>query len=225
MKSCIPKGIVKRSVDYINSNLANFGTELEYQVKLASAQSEEAWQQYSRHNDALKVWRVERFKIKDWPTELYGKFHVGDCYIVINRKGVAPAYTYDLHFWLGDESSIDERGTAAYKTAELDTFLGGVPVQHLETQHNESSLFRNYFTHLEYLPGGIETGFRHVEKAEYKEWLVQKYRFGDVTVRDCGEIVYVHEDTDCAISDRLSASTLVFSLRCSRPDVTVKHLC
>ena len=57
-----------------------------------------------------------------------------------------------------------------------------------------------------------------------KDWKVQKYQLGEVTVRDCGEIVYVHEDTDCAISDRLAASTLVFSLRSTRPGVTVKHI-
>ena len=39
----------------------------------------------------------------------------------------------------------DEYGTAAYKTVELDTFLGDLPVQHREVMGHESALFKSYF--------------------------------------------------------------------------------
>jgi gelsolin len=39
----------------------------------------------------------------------------------------------------------------------------GVPVQHRQVQGHESDKFRSYFEVLEYLDGGIDTGFRHVE--------------------------------------------------------------
>ncbi|XP_075256524.1 gelsolin-like protein 2 isoform X2 [Convolutriloba macropyga] len=75
-------------------------------------------------------------------------------------------FEYDIHFWIGNESTQDEYGTAAYKTVELDTLLEDKPVQHREVMENESEQFKGYFSSLTYLKGGVASGFKHVEKKE-----------------------------------------------------------
>ena len=98
-----------------------------------------------------------------------GKFHVGDSYILLytyKKNPASSALSWNIHFWLGSETSLDESGIAAYKSVELDDQLGGAAVQYRETQGSESSLFLSYFKQLglgvEYLPGGMEAGFAHV---------------------------------------------------------------
>ena len=69
-----------------------------------------------------------------------------------------------MHFWIGESSSQDAYGVAAYKTVELDDLLGGDPIQHRQTMGHESALFLSYFPNgLQLMSGGIASGFRHVE--------------------------------------------------------------
>jgi gelsolin len=84
------------------------------------------------------------------------------------KKPGSDALQWDLHFWLGTYTSQDEAGTAAYKTVELDTLLGGAPIQHREVQGYESDLFLSYFNNqIKLLDGGVDSGFKHVEPEKY----------------------------------------------------------
>ncbi len=156
-----------------DTNLALFGTPLEKEVKLAAALSDPEWKAMHDAKPAVgfHVWRIEKFTVKKWPKERFGQFHTGDSYILLHTYKVEDKFCYDIHFWLGAETTQDEAGTAAIKTVELDDSLGQVPVQHREVQDHESPLFLSYFNKtggIRILAGGVDSGFNRVKPNEYK---------------------------------------------------------
>jgi len=155
-----------------DTNMALFGTPLEKEVKKHAAEGEPAWKTAGQKS-GLEGWRVENFQIKPWPKQRHGEFFSGDSYIFLWTYEVEHVKKYDVHFWLGRHTTLDQAGTAAYKTVELDDFLGDIPVQHRQTQHHETPAFKKLFpTGLKYLKGGIGSGFHHVTKAEYDHRLI-----------------------------------------------------
>jgi gelsolin len=143
----------------------------EKEMKANAAQGEPAWLNAGKE-PGIQIWRVEKFKIVEWPRDKYGYFFDGDSYIVLNSYGHPKSLRYNVHFWLGEFTTQDEAGTAAYKTVELDDYLGGLPVQYREVQGNESQSFLNLFEQIIIQSGGIETGFRHVEPEKYRHRLL-----------------------------------------------------
>nr|XP_028572363.1 villin-1-like [Podarcis muralis] len=79
------------------------------------------------------------------PPKAHGSFYEGDCYVLLSTRKSGSALSYDIHYWIGKRSSLDEQGCAAIYTTQLDDYLGGVPVQHREVQGHESELFKGYF--------------------------------------------------------------------------------
>ncbi|VDC01331.1 unnamed protein product [Peniophora sp. CBMAI 1063] len=151
--------------DIEDSNIALFGSDIEKRVREHAGDKETAWESAGLE-PGLQIWRIEHFNVVDWPKDRYGSFYDGDSYIVLHtykKDPEAEALSYDLHFWLGEETSQDEAGTAAYKTVELDDHLNGRPVQHREVQSYESTRFLSYFPAFHALHGGVSTGFHHVE--------------------------------------------------------------
>uniref|UniRef100_A0A673MMM1 Villin-1 n=1 Tax=Sinocyclocheilus rhinocerous TaxID=307959 RepID=A0A673MMM1_9TELE len=77
-------------------------------------------------------------------------------------------YTYDIHYWLGKDTSNDEQGAAAIYTTQMDEHLGGAAVQHRETQGHESATFQGYFKQgIIYKKGGVASGMKQVETNTY----------------------------------------------------------
>jgi gelsolin len=153
-------------VPWQESNLAGIGSDLDKKIREAAAENEQQWDDIGQQA-CLKVWRIEQFKVVEWPESKYGRFHEGDTYVVLNSYVEGeddPKLLHDVHIWIGSQSSQDEYGTAAYKMVECDDSLGGIAVQHREVQGCESDMFKGYFGGcLMFLSGGIESGFYHVE--------------------------------------------------------------
>lgn len=149
----------------------------------------------------VQIWRVENkrtaddypdFGINAWPKERYGQFYRGDSYIVLlTSEGPNGVLLWDIFFWIGSESSQDEYGVAAYKSVELDDFLGGSPVQHREVEGNESRLFLSCFPKgITYMEGGIASGFRKVADLENNRTnrLFRLYKKDGERVTRCFEV-------------------------------------
>lgn len=100
-------------ISWKDSNLALIGSDLDHKIKQAAAGGETAWEGVGE-GPGLKVWRIEQFKVVPWPEEQYGTFYTGDSYIVMKtyQKEGQDALYYDVHIWIGSDSSQDEYGTA-----------------------------------------------------------------------------------------------------------------
>ncbi|XP_076943018.1 villin-2-like [Bidens hawaiensis] len=121
----------------------------------------------------IEIWRLENLQPVPLPTSDYGRFYYGDSYIVlkvlITTGGKAGAYTYDIHFWLGKDTSQDESGTAAVKAVELDAVLGTRAIQYREPQSHESKRLLSYFKPcLMPLDGGFSAGIKTPEDENFE---------------------------------------------------------
>lgn len=152
----------------------------------------------------LEVWRIENFNPVAYPKVDFGKFYTGDSYILLNTKeSKNKVLSWDVHFWLGLETTQDEAGTAAIMTVQLDDLLHGAPVQHREVQEHESDLFLSYFKNgVRYLPGGVATGFKKTEvNAAGEKRLFQVKGKKNIRVRQVDLSISSMNQGDCFILD------------------------
>uniref|UniRef100_A0A8C7IU46 Advillin n=1 Tax=Oncorhynchus kisutch TaxID=8019 RepID=A0A8C7IU46_ONCKI len=120
------------------------------------------------HNPGIIIWRIEKMELVQVPEKSHGNFYEGDCYILLSTQKVGSSLSYDIHYWIGSQSSQDEQGAAAVYTIQLDEFLGSGPIQHREAQNHESDAFRGYFKQgVIYKKGGVASGMKHIETNSY----------------------------------------------------------
>ncbi|XP_071829544.1 gelsolin-like protein 2 [Apostichopus japonicus] len=229
-------GLVKaKKYDWKDSNMALVGTDTDRAVKKESAETELAWKG-AGESVGIQIWRIVKFKVKSWPSEDYGKFYNGDSYIILNtyKEADSDELNYDLHFWIGSQSTQDEYGTAAYKTVELDTLLDDKPVQHREVEGHESELFLSYFKSFTMMKGGADSGFRHVEPTKYEARLFHcrgdrkrvvvtqvplnrsKLNSGDVFILDLGLQIYQWNGAECNKDEKFKAVQYIQNLKSER---------
>uniref|UniRef100_A0A8D1MY21 Villin-1 n=1 Tax=Sus scrofa TaxID=9823 RepID=A0A8D1MY21_PIG len=119
----------------------------------------------------VQIWRIEAMQMVPVSSSTYGSFFDGDCYIVLAIHKTGSNLSYDIHYWIGQDSSQDEQGAAAIYTTLMDDFLKGRAVQHREVQGNESEAFRGYFKQgIVYEKGGVGSGVLHVLGHSHGIW-------------------------------------------------------
>lgn len=128
-------------------------------------------------------------------------------------------------------SSKDESGAAAILAVALDDQLGGDPVQYREVQDHESELFLSYFKNgVRYLPGGVSSGFTHVDRDAFEKRLfhikgkrnirvkqvdltVASMNKGDCFILDTGREIFVYVGTKSKNVERLKAISAANQIR------------
>jgi len=233
----------QKKINLEETNVAGIGSDLDKKIRQAAATTEKAWTDAGK-KVGLQIWRIEKFQVKSWPKDQYGTFYSGDSYIVLNtyNKKDSDALAWDVHFWLGEYTTQDEAGTAAYKTVELDDLLNGAPIQHREVMGHESTMFLTYFNNqIKLLDGGVETGFKHVEPEKYNPrllWLKGKKKVrvtqvdlkreslngGDVFVLDGGLKIWQFNGSKAGPMEKMKGAQLCRALddeRKGKPTVTV----
>jgi gelsolin len=148
---------------------------------------------------------------------------------------------YDIHFWHGLEATSDEMGSAAALAVQLSENLPIQSRHHLELQNEETDLFMSYWKTCKYLPGGCESGFKHVEPkfVEPRLLLVKGKKYprvhqvpmtadqvneGDCFILDMGETIYYWIGLESNYYERLKALEIAVGIRRDeRKDKAVLH--
>ncbi|KAI7812838.1 gelsolin b [Triplophysa rosa] len=76
-----------------------------------------------------KIWRIEGADKVPVDLSVSGQFYGGDSYIILYTYKHGGRQGQIIYIWQGEDSSQDEKGTSAILASQLDTELGGSPVQ------------------------------------------------------------------------------------------------
>jgi len=235
-----------------DTNMENYGGKEHRDKQAALAQKQPEWFGCGQE-PGVEVWRINKFRVeKEDPAE-FGTFYSGDSYIVLNayNEENKDNLLFNVHFWLGENTTQDEAGTAAIKTVELDDLLGDLPVQYREVQGHETKGFNGLFPNgMNLLDGGHDTGFNHVAKEEYQPRLMHikqvttKTKKGrkkkkiqtrerpisldslnnnDVFILDCGEELYDFRPANASVWEKRAANDWVNQLKTDRLGKVKEH--
>ncbi|XP_060766257.1 advillin [Neoarius graeffei] len=178
------------------------------------------------------IWRIEKMELVVVPEKSHGNFFEGDCYLLLCTKKSGSMMKYNVHYWMGAESSQDEQGAAAVYAFQLDDFLGSNPIQYREVQHSESSTFCAYFKQgIIYKKGGMASGMKHVVtnssdvqrllqvkgkrsiSAKEVEMSWSSFNLGDVFLLDNGNLIIQWNGPESRTQERLKAMLLAKDIR------------
>ncbi|DAA32387.1 villin-1 [Bos indicus] len=180
----------------------------------------------------VQIWRIEAMQMVPVPSNSFGSFFDGDCYVILAIHKTGSNLSYDIHYWIGQASSQDEQGAAAIYTTQMDDFLKGRAVQHREVQGNESDTFRGYFKKgIVIRKGGVASGMKQVETNSYDiqrllhvkgkrnvvagevEMSWKSFNRGDVFLLDLGKLIIQWNGPESNHMERLRGMNLAKEIR------------
>ncbi|XP_022245088.1 villin-1-like [Limulus polyphemus] len=216
------------------------------------SQVDPAFRNIPKNSTFFIIWRIEKMELVLLTQEHHSTFYTGDSYIVVcateygeqgdsamKPKPARRGLDVHIHFWLGSQTSRDEAGVAAYKTVELDDFLGGSPVQHREVEGHESKQFLSYFRRgIRLLSGGVSSGLKHVDTSHQprlfhvkgKRRLVVRQinditwnnmNDGDVFILEAGKLIFVWSGRYANNMEKIQGARLAQELKAERGDGSI----
>lgn len=177
--------------------------------------------------DPLEIYRIEKFEPVPVAQKHWGKFYDGDAYVVLHQSDK----DYDIHYWDGENATTDEIGCAAAFSVELSDVLKLPSRHHLELQREETDKFLSYFSKgIQYLPGGVESGFKHVEPDVYPLRLLciegeryprvyevpcknDSFTEGDVYILDNGMELYYWSGTGANMHEKTKGMEVIAGIK------------
>jgi len=226
-----------------DTNMENYGGKEHRQKQQEIAKKQKEWKGAGQ-KPGVEVWRIMKFRVIPQAADTHGEFFNGDSYIVLEtyKDSESDALLYNAHFWLGENTSQDEAGTAAIKTVELDDLLGDLPVQYRQVQGHETKGFTNMFPNMQVMEGGVDSGFRKVKPVEYRSRLLhvrgkpkrmridevplsmESLNNNDAYVLDAGLEIYQFRPQSASLWEKQASNTFVNDLKSKRPQVKDSHI-
>lgn len=163
---------VERKV-WKDASLVLYGGDVEKLIRKAAVGGEHQWRGV-KGRVGLLIWRVVKFRVESWPTESYGSFYEGDSYIILHgylKDPTVKVISYDIHIWVGENSTPDEYTTAMYKIVELDKLLGNTATPSFSVRDGLSSRPRSIMISAELRQRSIGSNFfaESASATQYRE--------------------------------------------------------
>jgi hypothetical protein len=102
----------------------------------------------------VTIWVIEDILPIKIEEEEHGTFYEGDCYIILKTFVDSESLAWQIHFWIGDETTVSKRTCVAMHAVNLRNFLHAECRTNREEQGHESDEFLSVFnTHIAYIEG------------------------------------------------------------------------
>lgn len=93
----------------------------------------------------IKIWRIEDFEKVLIDSDQYGFFYSGESYIVLYKYIWKNKDCFIIYYYQRRDSSINEKGTSAVLTIELDKEVSGMAKEIRVVQYKEPKHFLALF--------------------------------------------------------------------------------